>query len=79
MRLKQTQSFRLFSNLIIFNNKVFFVIQAVCFNSKKYDFEEKTFCILGKWYEIEQFFNVSELVLRCVSVTFERRVDGKFS
>lgn len=31
----------------------------------------------GKWYEIERYFAVSELASRCVSVTYERRADGK--
>lgn len=31
---------------------------------------------LGKWYEIERYFAVSELASRCVSVTYERRADG---
>lgn len=39
------------------------------------DFDRENF--LGKWYEIERYFAVSELASRCVSVTYERRADGK--
>ncbi|XP_055303086.1 uncharacterized protein LOC129568806 [Sitodiplosis mosellana] len=39
------------------------------------DFDRENF--LGKWYENERYFAVSELASRCVSVTYERRADGK--
>ncbi|XP_055303082.1 uncharacterized protein LOC129568805 isoform X2 [Sitodiplosis mosellana] len=39
------------------------------------DFDRESF--LGRWYEIERYFAVSELASRCVSVTYERRADGK--
>lgn len=31
---------------------------------------------LGKWYETERYFTVSELASRCVSATYEIRPDG---
>lgn len=31
---------------------------------------------LGKWYETERYFTVSELASRCVSATYEIRADG---
>lgn len=39
------------------------------------DFDRENF--LGKWFEIERYFTVSEITSRCVSVTYERRADGK--
>lgn len=39
------------------------------------DFDRESF--LGKWYEAERYFAVSELASRCVEVNYERRADGK--
>lgn len=32
---------------------------------------------LGTWYEVERLFTVTELASRCVSATYERKVDGQ--
>lgn len=39
------------------------------------DFDREAF--LGKWYEIERYFTVSEIASRCISVDYDRRSDGK--
>lgn len=39
------------------------------------DFDRENF--LGKWYEMERYFSVSEIASRCVAVNYERRPDGK--
>jgi len=39
------------------------------------DFDKEAF--LGKWYEIERYFTVTELASRCVTMNYERRSDGK--
>lgn len=32
---------------------------------------------MGTWYEQERYFTFSELAGKCISATYERRVDGK--
>lgn len=32
---------------------------------------------LGKWYEIERYFTVTEFVSKCISADYERRADEK--
>lgn len=39
------------------------------------DFKKDKF--LGTWYEVERYFTVSEVGAKCVSVTYEKRPDGK--
>jgi len=39
------------------------------------NFEKDRF--LGTWYEVERFFTITELASRCISVTYEKRADGK--
>lgn len=38
-------------------------------------FEREKF--LGTWYEQERYFTFSELAGKCISATYERRVDGR--
>lgn len=38
-------------------------------------FEREKF--LGTWYEQERYFTLSELAGKCISATYERRIDGK--
>jgi len=39
------------------------------------NFDKERF--LGRWYEAERYFTVSEVGTKCVSVDYERRADGK--
>lgn len=39
------------------------------------NFDRENF--LGKWYEFERYFTVSELAAKCIAVEYERRSDGK--
>jgi lipocalin len=32
---------------------------------------------MGKWYEVERFFNMRDYVANCVSVTYDRFDDGR--
>lgn len=32
---------------------------------------------MGTWYEQERYFTLSELAGKCISATYERRIDGK--
>lgn len=32
---------------------------------------------MGVWYEQERYFTFSELAGKCISATYERRIDGK--
>lgn len=32
---------------------------------------------LGRWIEIERYFTVSEVISKCITADYERRVDGK--
>lgn len=32
---------------------------------------------MGTWYEQERYFTFSELAGKCISATYERRIDGK--
>lgn len=38
------------------------------------DFDKEKF--LGTWHEIERYFTVTEVVSKCISADYERRVDG---
>lgn len=38
-------------------------------------FERENF--MGTWYEQERYFTFSELAGKCISATYERRVDGR--
>lgn len=38
-------------------------------------FERNNF--MGTWYEQERYFTLSELAGKCISATYERRIDGK--
>lgn len=73
--LKRQNPFSTCSNLISFefmsSQYLFFCTSTDAMR----DFDRENF--LGKWYEIERYFAVSELASRCVSVTYERRADGK--
>lgn len=38
------------------------------------DFDKEQF--LGKWFEVERYFTVTEVVSKCISADYERRADG---
>lgn len=46
-----------------------------CYVEPMPEFDRESF--LGKWYEIERYFTVSDIASRCITVEYERRSDGK--
>jgi lipocalin len=39
------------------------------------DFQKLKF--MGKWYEVERFYTMRDLIATCISVTYDRFDDGK--